>query len=267
MLPQLQNITLEPDEVHIWLTFSEDCHAAEMHSEYVNWLDSQEENRYRTFKFQRHRFDFLCAHALSRSCLASYCQVHPTDIKFSHNQYGRPELQHPKCSPIIHFSLSHTNGIAVFAAAHLENIGIDIENTQRQLDYLQIANTSFSVSEIQEIESLSDQVLKDRFFQYWTLKEAYTKALGMGLSFPFNQCIFHISPDSEESISFFDRTAKNTDLDWQFALLQPLEHLCIALAVHSSRNLKVRTMKVIPGFSNDPIRTKILFKHMKTISS
>ena len=267
MSSKFRDIALESNEVHIWITFSEACHQANLSSTYASWLDPQEEERYNRFHFQEDRFNFLFAHALSRDCLARYCKLHPAEIRFSHNKYGRPELQHPKCSPSIHFSLTHAAGVAVLAVTHLRHIGIDIEDTRRQLDYLGIATTSFSTSEIQEINCLSGQTQKHRFFEHWTLKEAYTKALGMGLSFSFRQCIFQISPNSEKSILFTDTAERVNSLNWQFAVLQPLAYFCLALAVRSSNALKVTIMQVIPGSSSYSIKTKVLYENWKSTIS
>ena len=104
--------------------------------------------------------------------------------------------------PPVRFNLSHTDGLAVCAVVLKHDIGVDVEHRQRRVVSENIARRFFSPSEVREFESLPERMQQDRFFQYWTLKESYIKARGMGLSIPLEKFSFHLLKNKPIRISF-----------------------------------------------------------------
>lgn len=96
----------------------------------------------------------------------------------------------------IYFNISHTRGMVVCAIADHE-IGIDVEKIRNYEERLM--RRICSEDEIAYIERTEDG-RAGRFFQIWTLKESYVKAIGTGLSFPFQNITFEIQQkaDSQE---------------------------------------------------------------------
>jgi 4'-phosphopantetheinyl transferase len=88
----------------------------------------------------------------------------------------------------------------------------------------------------------------DRFFDYWTLKESYIKARGLGLQLPLDQFSFHLGDDVPIRISFGPRIADDP-ARWQFDLrcLTPRHRLALALSRRDEPDLTVRIQPTVPG--------------------
>ncbi len=152
------------------------------------------------FRFDEDRNTFIVAHALVRLALSSRCpDVAPSAWRFEPNAYGRPEIASPR-SPL-RFSLSHTSGVAACAVTHDRDVGVDVEKLTQSAP-LDVAQQFFSAQEAAELVALPDAMRTERFFEYWTLKESYVKARGLGLRLPLDQFSFRVVPGSPITISF-----------------------------------------------------------------
>ncbi|ASC69573.1 4'-phosphopantetheinyl transferase HetI [Halomicronema hongdechloris C2206] len=149
----------------------------------VSWLDAQERWRYERCRFPQHRHEYLVAHALLRSCLSRYGEQPPQDWRFSTNAYGRPEIQVEQGAPPRRFNLSHTEGLVACAITRAAEVGIDVEHGGQPVragDLAAIAVANFAPVELAELARLTGIAWRHRFFDVWTLKEAYIKAQGLG---------------------------------------------------------------------------------------
>ena len=97
---------------------------------------------------------------------------------------GKPTIAHPKDIAPLSFNLSHTERLIVCLVALDREVGVDAEDTERAGETVEVADRFFSPTEVAALRALPAQSRRRRFFQYWTLKEAYIKARGMGLSLP-----------------------------------------------------------------------------------
>jgi len=240
---------LEADHVHIWLTDPQDCHDPSLTAIYLTWLDEQEHDRYARFKFEPHRHTFLVAHALLRSCLAQYGNTQPGSLSFTRTPQGRPELVPIPELPPLRFSLSHTTGLAACAIVQNHTIGLDAEYTQRKVDIRAVAKASFTQQEQQELQHQTIQAQREYFFNHWTLKEAYAKALGLGLYLPFKEFGFHLQAQLEPSIQLKPTNPQAEWQNWQFAVFDPTPSHRMALAVQSSQALQATIQQCIPGLN------------------
>jgi 4'-phosphopantetheinyl transferase len=145
-------------------------------------LDAQETARARRFRFDHHRVHFIRAHAQTRRILASYLSANPAELRFQHNRYGRPFVAWPSGPPPLWFSLSHSSGLAMLAVAAEEHIGVDVEHVREVGNPHDIALRFFSPRERLMLEFAHNGDLAQSFFNCWTRKEAFAKALGLGLS-------------------------------------------------------------------------------------
>ncbi|MCL6449206.1 MAG: 4'-phosphopantetheinyl transferase superfamily protein [Armatimonadetes bacterium] len=121
-------------------------------------------------------------------------------------------------------------------------------------DVLDIAGKFFSPSEAKDIITLPEKARQERFYDYWTLKESYLKARGMGLSIPLNQFSLQIKPDVPSMISL--DTKLNDHLGcWQFWLLKPTYRHKMVVAVRSefAGNYRLTIRKVIPMMAEEPL--------------
>ena len=113
------------------------------------------------------------------------------DLKYKYGVQGKPYLEK---SPL-NFSISHCNDIVVCAVNKME-IGIDIED-------IKIANKYAIKKSLTEVEKGNMELsnIKDEyFFRIWSLKEAFIKCLGEGLSYGMKNVEFNISNKYENII-------------------------------------------------------------------
>jgi len=133
------------------------------------------------------RRDYALAHALLRQALASSGNHAAADWQFTTDDRGRPGLADGQ----LVFSLSHTRGLVACAVSTAGQVGIDVEAV-RPIEAAQIADDFFSPEEQRRLERLGAPAAALRFFDYWTLKEAYAKAIGAGLHLPLNATSFMV---------------------------------------------------------------------------
>ena len=103
----------------------------------------------------------------------------------------------------------------------------------------------FSPCEARALRALPDSEQTRRFFAYWTLKESYIKARGLGLSLPLDQFSFLL--DNEDIRVAFDEKLADDPARWRFALLSAPPHYMIAVGVDTGgAALSLRTRHIVP---------------------
>ena len=195
--------TLNPDEVHLWFVFPEEIQTPDLLSAYQQLLSEDEKVKKQRLRYERLRHQYLISRAFVRTTLSRYCSTHPAEWSFYNNKHGRPEIIPRRDAPELRFNLSHTRGLMSCGVALREDIGVDVEEICQRKILLEIAQKHFSAREVDDLSNLLPHQQKDRFFDYWTLKESYIKARGRGLSLPLNRFCFQLSPSRSLSI-FFD---------------------------------------------------------------
>lgn len=181
------------------------------------------------FKFERHRRQYIFAHAMLRLALSHAApEVAPTDWSFSTGRYGRPFVAAPQSSTALHFSLSHADGCVACVVSKHETVGVDVETLSRRVAPLSTAVRFFAPEEVETLCGLPEPLAIERFFDYWTLKEAYLKARGFGLNLPLDAFAMQVSRETIE-ISF------RPDIDddpagWRFSLCSPSPSHRLAIA-------------------------------------
>jgi len=172
-------VSLAKNAIHLWrvdldLAPQQIAHLQEM-------LSPEETDRAGKFQFERDRRRFQAAHGALRIILNRYLGCTPTQVQYQFTSNGKPILVN---SPELHFNLSHSHERALVAVAHIHPIGVDIEQI-RPLDNLDaLARQCFSAHEYQQFAALPAPDNLQGFFNAWTRKEAYIKAIGDGLSYP-----------------------------------------------------------------------------------
>lgn len=133
------------------------------------------------------------AHKMLRECLRVKGIEYGENTPVVKGELGKPSLaEHPE----IHYNLSHANGIAACMVSDCE-CGIDCENVR---DFRpNVMKRAFSDKEREMVEKAPESEKNLLFFRLWTLKEAYVKALGIGISYPMNTAEF--SFDGENIIT------------------------------------------------------------------
>jgi 4'-phosphopantetheinyl transferase len=234
-------------EVHVWLTRPEDVGSSERLEACRAMLSDDERARLTRLRREPDRRAFLAAHALVRSALSRYADVPPADWSFAANHWGRPEIAGPGAVPALRFSLSHTSGLTACAIALDCDCGVDVEAFDRRGDPLQLARRVLSAKELADLESREAGTRRDCFLEYWTLKEAYVKARGLGLSLPLREFSFSLACECIR-VEF---AAPGDDVAswWQFASMRPTPRHVLGIAVRHGggpeRRIAVR--EALPG--------------------
>ena len=212
------------EEVHVWTAQACQYHAPETTVLFESWLSPDETRRYHRYLRKRDRDLFLLAHALLRHTLSLYASAEPAQWCFETGEHGRPELSGPFADLDLRFNISHTQGLAAVLISDGVDAGVDVERRERTgpVELAQVARRFFADAEILRLEGLEHDALHRRFFEFWTLKEAYIKARGLGLSLSLSKFAFSIDRDLDIRVEF-EAPIRDDASHWQFALWQPTD--------------------------------------------
>lgn len=153
----------------------------------------------------------LVARALQRRVLSHFVPaVAPRDWRFEIHEMGRPSIA-PGLAPDLDFNIAHTAGLVVMAVGQDSRVGIDVEAFARRRN-LEIARRYFSPREIAGMEALPAENQPRRFLELWTLKEAYLKAIGTGISGGLGTMTFEFDSGGIT----FERAADPDAARWRF---------------------------------------------------
>ena len=189
----------------MWLCFVDELHDHHLLQRYRLLLTEQERQTELRFHFSKDRHRYLVTRALVRTVLSRYAPLTPQQWTFANNAHGKPAIANrDPLAQEIAFNVSHTQGLIVLGVCRHAALGVDVENLRTRRALLDAANVVFSSEEAQAIARLPTALQHERFFQYWTLKEAYLKACGTGMSVPLNQFGFEFLPQDRVRLSLGD---------------------------------------------------------------
>jgi 4'-phosphopantetheinyl transferase len=152
---------------------------AQTRAEYYGLLSPDECDRAARLLNLQHQNDFIAARGVLRSTLAQYTNCSPRALRFEYGNYGKPRLVD---YPNLQFNLAHSNGRALIVVSETAVVGVDLEKVRSVPKLLELAKRFFKSSEYDAIVALPESLQPAQFFAYWTCKEAYLKAVGIGLS-------------------------------------------------------------------------------------
>jgi 4'-phosphopantetheinyl transferase len=229
------------DDLHVWLCDVDQVRDQRTLDTLAGWLDATETRRWSRFLAERDRHLFLVAHALVRRTLSLYADVPPAAWRFALGPHGRPEITSETAGGSLRFNLSHTRGLAAVLVHPEIDCGVDVEARQRKVDYLSVSRRVFSDTERKAMLELPEAEQKDRFFQYWTLKESYIKARGMGLSLPLEKFAFGVEGPIRIDI---DASLDDDPEDWQFETEMPTPEHQLSVAARRGRGQAPRKLSI-----------------------
>jgi 4'-phosphopantetheinyl transferase len=113
--------------------------------------------------------------------------------------------------------------------------GVDVERLGRVTSMSSVARTVFAPVERDELLALGEEQREARFYRLWTLKEAFAKATGRGLSLPLRDISFSGGGGDEEPITLGCREAIEPQPSaWAFTVRQPSPRHVLATASRSA---------------------------------
>jgi 4'-phosphopantetheinyl transferase len=178
-------LTLAGHEIHIWCA-TLDQPAARV-EQLAQLLAADESERAQRFVFEEHRQHYITGRALLRLILGRYLRLDPQRLRFKYGPQGKPALAEIEAHSSLKFNLSHSHKLVLYAVTYDQEIGVDLEAIRRFDDMEAIARRFFSNAEYSALSSLPPAEKPAGFFNCWTRKEAYIKALGDGLIHPLDQ--------------------------------------------------------------------------------
>lgn len=116
-----------------------------------------------------------------RQLLSQYLNRPAQTLRWEKAAHGKPFLADGACR----FNLTHSENVAALAVSLHAELGLDVEDRTRRVDFLALGKRFFAAPEAEELLRSEDP--RHFFFEVWTAKEAYIKALGDGLSHPLDQ--------------------------------------------------------------------------------
>ena len=217
-------------EIHVWLARPESWPLATVQQWYLPLLSEEEQQRCRRFHFEHDRKHYLTAHAMLRLCLAHHLGCDPQQVELAVGRNGKPELVAQSFEAPLSFNLSHTRGMVACIVTSGRACGIDVEGIQLLPEMAGMAQTVYSEKENSWL-ARQQTTQSQSFFALWTLKEAYIKATGLGMSAPLRQ----ISIDPQYlSVNDDSRPAQDAD-SWLLDYWQPGPGHALALACENAR--------------------------------
>ena len=243
----------------VWYMFPDAIRDPELLNDYWNILSNDEISRCERFCFDRDRHRHLVTWALARTMLSNYADISPKAWEFRNNRHGRPHISGPVSAPNLRFNLSHTRNLIACIVAPEFDVGIDVEDCRRNISGPAIARRYFSAREVAAFERLTKNEQAAAFFEYWTLKEAYVKAVGRGISLGLARFSFELD-DRSLRVDDPERRPPRISFDglnddpatWQFAQYKPTPHHAMAIAIRCGvgKDLKIRLKQDGPNHAS-----------------
>jgi len=182
------------NEVHVWrILFSA---TAENDPRLRAVLSAEEIRRAEKFYFKKDRVAFVAAHGYLRLLLARYLHTRAEKLVFSEGEHGKPFLK----NYALQFNISHSQGMGLLAFDASLPLGVDVEHIRPDFGGLKIARRFFSEAEVKELSVLKGEAQLHGFFNGWSRKEAYIKALGRGLSLPLHKFTVSLDPTKKAQL-------------------------------------------------------------------
>lgn len=212
--------------VHVrWLAI--DDVAQPLWDRLASLLDDAERARVERLRFERDKHAYIAAHALTRVMLSGQVSRPATAWRFTSNSYGKPQVAPEAGLPPLRFNLSHTRGLVAVALTLEHEIGIDVEVIDPKRLSFDLASRTFAPTEVAILRETPSANLTEVLFEFWTLKEAFIKAVGQGLAVPLQAFALTLDP---LSIQFSDPIAEDPSC-WFLRCHKPMPTHLLALAL------------------------------------
>jgi 4'-phosphopantetheinyl transferase len=163
-------------------------------------LSDPERERASRLTHARDRRRFIVARAWLRGLLSERLGIRPDVVELVYGLHGKPALSSRFAHAALCFNVSHAEDIAVYAFSHRREIGVDVEAVRELHDADAVAQRFFSRREVEEYAALGSPDRPLGFFNCWTRKEAFVKAIGDGLQYPLDRFDVSLAPGRRAEI-------------------------------------------------------------------
>ncbi len=224
----MEDLSLKNNEVHVWRASLD---IADSQIEILSGaLSHNERTRSEKYHFERDQKRFIAGRGILRNILSRYLKTEPEEIVFSSNAHGKPFLSDACNNKEISFNLSHAHDLALYAVTAKRRVGIDLEYIQQAFQWEAIVERFFSPGEQAEIWTLPEKERCRAFYTYWTRKEAFLKAQGLGLTNDIKEVDVNFKSEGSAPLLKLNRAPDKADC-WELHDLYPGFGYAGALAV------------------------------------
>ncbi len=177
-------------------------------------LNSAEQKRAAQFIKPADAERFILCRGLLRRTLAGYLEKPPAGLCFDHNENGKPFLDGSK----LNFNVSHSRDRLLIAVTAGRAVGVDIEFRRDEIQMDSIADRWFAPEERAFFQG--SEKPQETFFELWSKKEAYVKALGEGIFRELNSFAVPLGePAGFPTIGIYDASGV-ANKEWFFQTLE-----------------------------------------------
>jgi 4'-phosphopantetheinyl transferase len=221
-------------------------------------LSPDETARAGGYRFERHRHRFVVARGLLRGILGRYLDADPRAIRFRYSPNGKPALDadgpaaYPTASAVLGrdpraltFNVSHSDGLALIAVSCGVRLGVDVERVREDTDIGDLEPLCLAPCETALLAPLQGAARRRAFYQCWTRKEAYLKAIGTGLAVPL-QAVGIVPSEDRPGLARVD--AAGAGAQWCVHDLVMPSGYCAAVALDDARPIVSRFLGPDEGF-------------------
>ncbi|MFE4642950.1 4'-phosphopantetheinyl transferase family protein [Streptomyces sp. NPDC056730] len=196
--------------------------------------------RYRNTTDPTIRYRFVASRLAVKFTAAAALGTEPAELDLAYRIGGRPYL---RGFGQIDVSLTHTDDLIAVGISRHGRIGVDAEPADRPMSFDLLRRHMCTPAERAELAPLPEAEQAAALLRLWTLKEAYTKALGQGLRLGFTE--FGFAADSPALLAPDGSSAARGE--WAFATYRALGRYLISVACHdtgldTAADTEVRTM-------------------------
>jgi 4'-phosphopantetheinyl transferase len=223
---------LDAGSVDLWLVSPDEIDEAVL-ARYRTLATPDEQAAASRFHFERHRRSHLVTRAAVRVVLSKYAAIAPPDWRFEQSEHGRPHVSREQAGvpglSDLRFNISHTDGLIAIAVTRHGDVGVDVENAEARRAPIDVAGAYFAPAEVAALHQEPAARQSRAFFRYWTLKESYIKARGLGLALPLRHFSFLLHCPTPRIA--FAPELHDDPATWQFAQFWPTRDHRMAVAV------------------------------------
>lgn len=207
----------------------------------------RDHRRLREMTHAQNRSRFVASRLLLKSAAAAVLGTSPDELELAYKPGGRPHLRGVDQLDV---SLSHTEELLVVGLTRNGRVGVDAEHADRRMLGLGTERQVCTPYELEALDSIPDDRRNRELVRLWTLKEAYSKAIGQGLRFRFTE--FGFTPEDQRVQMLRPDGTPGAGWEWSFHSWLTADSYTVSAAVYD------------PGFGgrDHPAPARALLPHL-----